>query len=620
MQHKMKRIMNVLLTLCLSLTFFITPIKAQGNTTSFLTNLYQQCLNRNPSSNELMYWQNQLETRKQSASEVVYHFFNSKEFTKANPSALGLISKAYIAILSREGSSAEKNYWLNQFRQGKTKDNLLVAFTESKEFTKLCESYQLYKGKIKTDTDAERFVKRLYQLCLLRKADTTGLRYWADSLTKKSKTAASVVYGFFYSQEFLNRNLSDASFIQTAYQTILNRRAAQNEIDYWQSILDQGFSRLYLLKGFVQSKEFAQLASLYQIQQGSLELKDVCDKNEAITRFVSRFYQKGLGRNASHIEIHSYVAPLVSKSLNAIEFAKGVLLSSEMQREVNNQQEFVRRAFRTMLNREPSNNDVISFSALSKQQIVDSIAKSQEYKNLATSIRLVYPTPTVSPTPQKTTNIVTNPAKTIYLTFDDGPGPYTDSLLATLAKYNVKATFFVTSAYPAYAYCLRKAHEQGHTVAVHTATHQYSTIYQSSANYWADFNRQNQIIYEQTGSYTNLFRFPGGSSNTVSRNYNRGIMTRLANEARQKGYLYFDWNVSSGDAGETTNTNVVYQNVIYGIQANTNKGLSSVVLQHDTKAFSVQAVENIIRWGLAQGYTFLAIDSSSPTVHHSIAN
>lgn len=211
-------------------------------------------------------------------------------------------------------------------------------------------------------------------------------------------------------------------------------------------------------------------------------------------------------------------------------------------------------------------------------------------------------------------------AKTVYLTFDDGPWQYTDQLLDVLDKYNAKATFFVTSQYSNYFYCIKEEAERGHTVAVHTYTHNYGKIYSSSSAYWSDFDAMNKIIKEQTGSYTTLFRFPGGSSNTISRNYCSGIMSTLANEANAKGYTYFDWNVSSGDAGETTNTDTVYSNVISGIQANSNAGKPSVVLQHDIKGFSVDAVERILQWGLENGYSFKALSSGSFTAHHGINN
>lgn len=210
-------------------------------------------------------------------------------------------------------------------------------------------------------------------------------------------------------------------------------------------------------------------------------------------------------------------------------------------------------------------------------------------------------------------DVVVPGSKTIYLTFDDGPGPYTQQLLDVLDKYNVKATFFVVNT--GYASLIESEAAAGHSIGVHTTTHDYDEIYASEHAYFEDFTRMQDIIYEATGIKTTLLRFPGGSSNTVS-SFNPGIMTRLTQSVTDMGLQYFDWNVSSGDAGETTDTEQVFQNVISGVQ-NYN---ASIVLQHDIKGYSVAAVEKIIIWGLANGYQFLPLSANSPKAHHGINN
>lgn len=210
--------------------------------------------------------------------------------------------------------------------------------------------------------------------------------------------------------------------------------------------------------------------------------------------------------------------------------------------------------------------------------------------------------------------------KTIYLTFDDGPSPYTTKLLDTLDKYNIKVTFFTTSIKPNYNYMIAEEARRGHTIAVHTYTHNYGTVYSSSDNFWNDINQQLNVIIAQTGSSTNLLRFPGGSSNTVSRRYSTGIMSALASDVASKGMVYFDWNVSSGDAGGASTSEQVLNNVIAGVTACSNANKPSVVLQHDTQEFSVDAVDEIIEWGLANGYHFETLSQSSYTAHHPIAN
>ena len=206
--------------------------------------------------------------------------------------------------------------------------------------------------------------------------------------------------------------------------------------------------------------------------------------------------------------------------------------------------------------------------------------------------------------------------KVIYLTFDDGPCAYTAKLLDVLDKYNVKVTFFVTGANPSYYHLIGEAHRRGHTIAIHTYSHKYSDMYSSTDAYFADFEKIRSIVVEQTGEEPWLVRFPGGTSNTVSRKYCPGIMTALSQELPARGYTYCDWNVSSGDAGGATTEQAVINNVINGCSGKSR----SIVLQHDIKSFSVNAVDNIIEWGLANGYTFKAIGQDTSMVQYKPQN
>lgn len=205
--------------------------------------------------------------------------------------------------------------------------------------------------------------------------------------------------------------------------------------------------------------------------------------------------------------------------------------------------------------------------------------------------------------------------KIVYLTFDDGPGPDTERLLDILKKYNVKATFFVTCNRVGYRNAITRAAKEGHSIGLHTCSHDYARIYASDEAYFADLNDVSNMVKELTGNETKLIRFPGGSSNTVSKLYSAGIMSRLVSSVTERGYAYFDWNVSSGDAGNIFDTGTVYNNITRSL-----RGDYSIVLQHDIKGFSVDAVEAVIQFGQKYGFTFKALDASSPTAHHRINN
>ncbi len=208
-----------------------------------------------------------------------------------------------------------------------------------------------------------------------------------------------------------------------------------------------------------------------------------------------------------------------------------------------------------------------------------------------------------------------NPSsKVIYLTFDDGPCSYTSRVLDTLNKYNVKATFFVTHQFSGYVSLIKKEYEPGHSVAVHSYTHNWN-IYKSVDAYVNDFNKMQNDIITYTGNKSYIFRFPGGSSNTVSRSYAKGVVKAIASKMTSLGYQYFDWDVDSGDAAGASRSKI-YSNVVNGVK----KCSKCIVLMHDIKSNTVNELDHILSTLTSQGYRFGTLSVNSPTVHHKIAN
>lgn len=181
--------------------------------------------------------------------------------------------------------------------------------------------------------------------------------------------------------------------------------------------------------------------------------------------------------------------------------------------------------------------------------------------------------------------------KKVYLTFDDGPSYYTEEILDILKRYNVKATFFVTGMnVPQYKDCFQQIIDDGHTLGIHTYSHVYSDIYGSLEAFQEDFNKLRDYIYECTGEDIKIYRFPGGSSNTiVSAEVREQIMKWL----KEENILYFDWNVSSGDASNVLlSPEKIAENCINGVK-NCN---TSIVLLHDSggKKSTIEALPLII--------------------------
>ena len=207
--------------------------------------------------------------------------------------------------------------------------------------------------------------------------------------------------------------------------------------------------------------------------------------------------------------------------------------------------------------------------------------------------------------------------KVCYLTFDDGPSANTLKILDILNKYGVKATFFViNSADIGY---VKNIYEAGHTVGLHTATHNYSQIYASTDAYFNDLQQISDKVESIIGIKPTVMRFPGGSSNKVSAKYCGGIMTRLVSLVQERGYSYFDWNVASGDADSNTPSYTYIRNNVINSAKNKN---SACVLMHDSsvKTTTVQALPEIIEGLTAMGYRFEALTPETYGYHHRNLN
>lgn len=210
-----------------------------------------------------------------------------------------------------------------------------------------------------------------------------------------------------------------------------------------------------------------------------------------------------------------------------------------------------------------------------------------------------------------------NGKKVIYLTFDDGPSANTAKILKVLDQYNAKATFFVTGNGQKYNYLIKEAHNKGHTIGLHTYTHNYSKVYASVNAYFNDLDKVGQMVKQQIGFVPKYIRFPGGGSNTVSKKYCIGIMTTLTKEVQKRGYQYYDWNASTGDA---SGNNIAVSSLVK--QGTVSKANNIMILAHDTQAKSttVDALPKIIEHYQALGYTFKGIDDNTFTPHQHVNN
>lgn len=205
----------------------------------------------------------------------------------------------------------------------------------------------------------------------------------------------------------------------------------------------------------------------------------------------------------------------------------------------------------------------------------------------------------------------TIPKKTAYLTFDDGPSKNTRKILDILKENDVTGTFFVITAKEQEQYfpLIEEIENEGHLVALHTSTHRYKNIYKNTEKFWADMKEEEEKLAPYISKIPKIMRFPGGSTNTVSRKYGgSSIMKILKEQAVEKGYVYFDWNVSAGDAG---GSKISSERIFSNIIKDAKEKNSAIILLHDTKNTdeTVKALPKIIKWLKENNFEIARLDS-----------
>lgn len=205
--------------------------------------------------------------------------------------------------------------------------------------------------------------------------------------------------------------------------------------------------------------------------------------------------------------------------------------------------------------------------------------------------------------------------KVVYLTFDDGPSKNTQKVLDILEEYDAKATFFITGQQPEYFPMIKTVYDAGHTIGLHSYVHDYNKVYASVDAYFEDLEKIGNLAKEYIGFVPCYIRFPGGASNTVSKKYTPGIMSELTEKVVEKGYQYYDWNVSSGDGEDATKDEIIKQ-------SETDAYNHIMILFHDaaTKDTTVEALPDILKYYQDKGYEFRGIDRNSLIFHHQTNN
>lgn len=198
----------------------------------------------------------------------------------------------------------------------------------------------------------------------------------------------------------------------------------------------------------------------------------------------------------------------------------------------------------------------------------------------------------------------------VYLTFDDGPSTMTNRILDVLDQYHVKATFFVVGKTDSsYQAVYKRIVADGHTLGMHSYSHNYSDIYSSTDNFQADMHKLQEFLYETTGVWTTYYRFPGGSSNTASKVRMQDLIDYLGRDH----ITYFDWNIYGGD-------DVDAKTMVQNVTGNIASYSDAMILMHDAsdKEETVEALPEIIEYIRNMDHTVIVpvTEDTVPVQHH----
>ncbi len=245
-------------------------------TEGFVYRLYSTALGRNPDYAGYCDWISRLKNLSTTGAGAAHGFIFSVEMNNRNLTDKDFVTVLYNVFLQRAPDQTGLNNWLYALSSGMSRQYVFSGFANSTEWKNLCSQFGITAGSyLSTEARDQNvkvtaFVTRLYTNCLNRPADVNGLNYWTGALNKKTQDGAHVAYGFFFSQEMINRKLSNEAFIETLYTVILNRAADAGGKANWVAQLNAGKTRLEVFKGFVNSTEFSMLCANYGIIRGTM--------------------------------------------------------------------------------------------------------------------------------------------------------------------------------------------------------------------------------------------------------------------------------------------------------------------------------------------------------------
>lgn len=202
------------------------------------------------------------------------------------------------------------------------------------------------------EVKVQAFVERMYTKALGRAADAAGVAYWTNTLLNKEKTAAEVGYGFVFSEEYKNKNTSDAEFVEMLYNVFMDRASDIEGKNHWMGLLEKGYSRRYVYRKFAHSEEYTQICKGYGITRGVITLVSERDLNPNLTEYVGRLYSKALDRHPDDAGMNWWCTNIKNHTMTPVAAAESFILSPEFEAKNLSNEEYIKVLYRTFMGRE----------------------------------------------------------------------------------------------------------------------------------------------------------------------------------------------------------------------------------------------------------------------------
>ena len=418
----------------------VTPGADNEKIKAYVERCYQIILGRGADEGGLNTWMDELTSGRKAAAEIIEQFVASAEFQNKKLSNSDSVEILYKAMLGRGSDPAGKASWVEKLDEGQDLTAVINGFCGSAEFKAICDSYGIQPGTVTVkqptapaanDEKIQAFVARCYKIILGRDADEGGMNTWFNELKSGRKAAAEIIESFVNSQEFKNKNYSNADAVEILYKAMLGRGSDPAGKADWVEKLNAGQPLEAVINGFCGSAEFKAICDAYGITPGTVnvpqlskmavmqevpaekpvvketvnnvtrvEITNASDtvneqlgtavqaiyiNEEKAKEFIGRCYRVILGREASQAELDSWIGQMTNGSKTADQIARGFLFSGEFKGRNIGNEELVKILYRVYMNREADPEGLATWTqkldeGTGLNELLDVFAKTNEFK------------------------------------------------------------------------------------------------------------------------------------------------------------------------------------------------------------------------------------------------